>query len=146
MWKLRVVRERAPETEYGNGTRMGSPAEVWAGFRDHFATLDREIFAVVILDQKHRMIGYHQVSEGCLTVTVVHPREVFKALILSNAAAFIAMHNNPSGDPTPSAEDVQLTKRLRELAELIGIRLLDHIIFGDGKYCSMQEDGYWSTT
>ena len=143
MWKLRVVREQAAETDIRHGYSFRGSGEVWAGFRDHFALCDREVFALLILDNKHRMVGYHQVAEGSLTASIVHPREVFKALVLSNAAAFICMHNHPSGDPTPSKEDIEITRRLRELADLIGIRLLDHVVFGDGRFVSFVDDGYW---
>jgi DNA repair protein RadC len=81
------------------------------------------------------------VSIGSLSSSLAHPREVFKPAILANAAAIILGHNHPSGEPTPSREDVELTKRLKEGAELLGIRLLDHIVIGDEKWFSFSEDG-----
>ena len=100
-------------------------------FRPFTKGVDRERFIVAHLDAKHRPIGIEVVSVGSLTSSIVHPREVFKAAIVQNAAAVILCHNHPSGDPAPSAEDVAITRRLREAGELLGIRVLDHIIIGD---------------
>jgi DNA repair protein RadC len=93
------------------------------------------------LDAKHRLIGINIVSIGSLSLSIVHPREVFKALILMNAAAWICAHNHPSADVTPSREDLALTKRLREAADLLGITLLDHLILGEGYY-SFADQGW----
>lgn len=98
-----------------------------------------EVFAILCLTTKHRVIAYHEVSRGTLDSALAHPREVFKAALLANAAAIIAAHNHPSGDPTPSPDDVALTRRLAEAGEVIGIPVLDHIIVGDGRYYSFKE-------
>ena len=105
--------------------------------------VDREHFVVLLLDQKNKIIGIHTVSTGSLTASVVHPREVFKAAILSNAAAIVTGHNHPSGDPQPSREDRGLTDRLAQAGTLLGIALLDHIIIGDGTstYFSFADEG-----
>ena len=87
------------------------------------------------------MLGFHVVSVGSLTASLVHPREVFKVAILANAAAIICCHAHPSGDPTPSAEDTAITQRLREAGELLGIGLLDHVVFGDDRYVSFADEG-----
>jgi DNA repair protein RadC len=87
------------------------------------------------------VIAYHEVSRGTLDATLVHPREVFKAALLSNAASIILTHNHPSGDPTPSPDDHQLTRRLVDAGRLIGVEVLDHIIVGDGRYFSFREGG-----
>ena len=108
----------------------------------HFRGTDREQFVVCGLDAKHHIIGLNVVSVGSLTVSIVHPREVFKPLILMNAAAFICAHNHPSGDPTPSPEDHALTARLRQAAEVLGINLLDHIVLGDGRNHSFADQGW----
>lgn len=110
--------------------------------RPCFAGLDREHFVVCGLDAKHLMTGINLVSIGSLTLSIVHPREVFKPLILMNAAAFICAHNHPSGDPTPSQEDRLLTQRLRQGAELLGIPLLDHLVLGDQRYLSFADEGW----
>jgi len=110
--------------------------------RPLFHGLDREQFLVACLDAKHAIIGVNVVSIGSLTLSIVHPREVFKPAILLNAHALIAAHNHPSGDPTPSTEDRVLTARLRQAGELIGIALLDHIILGDDRIYSFADFGW----
>lgn len=109
----------------------------------YLADTDREHFVVLMIDQRSRIIGIHTVSTGSLTASIVHPREVFKILVLSNAAAFVAGHNHPSGDPQPSKEDRDLTTRLREAGKLMGIAMLDHVIVGDGteEYFSFADQG-----
>ena len=102
-----------------------------------------EVFGILCLTTKHRLIAYHEVSRGSLDSTLVHPREVFKAALLANAAAIVLAHNHPSGDPTPSPDDVALTTRLRAVGELIGIDVLDHVVIGDNRYVSFQELGRW---
>jgi DNA repair protein RadC len=110
--------------------------------RPLFAGLDREQFLVCGLDAKHCIIGVNVVSVGSLTLSIVHPREVFKPLILMNAAAWIGVHNHPSGDPTPSQEDRVLTSRLRQGADLLGITLLDHLILTDERCYSFADQGW----
>ena len=107
-----------------------------------FAHLDREQFLICGLDAKHRLIGINVVSTGSLNLTIVHPREVFKPLILMNAGAWICAHNHPSSDITPSPEDRALTKRLREAGELFGITLLDHLILAEERYYSFADQGW----
>jgi DNA repair protein RadC len=105
--------------------------------------LDREEFWILHLNTKNRLIGYEVVSTGSLTASVVHPREVFKAAILNNSNGIICAHNHPSGDTTPSREDISITKRLKEGAEILGIRLLDHIIVApNGRFTSMADMGH----
>jgi DNA repair protein RadC len=105
--------------------------------------VDREHFVVILVDRKNRLIGIHTVSVGSLTASVVHPREVFKVAILSNAAAILCGHNHPSGDPQPSGEDCSLTRRLVQAGQLLGIEVLDHVIIGDGAadYYSFADQG-----
>lgn len=100
----------------------------------YFHNLDREHFLICGVDAKHRIVGVNVVSIGSLCLSIVHPREVFKPLILMNAAAFLCAHNHPSGDSIPSAEDRDVTARLREAGNLLGITMLDHLIFGDIRY------------
>jgi DNA repair protein RadC len=111
-------------------------------FRPCFDGLDREHFLVCGLDAKHRVIGINLVSIGSLSLSIVHPREVFKPLIVMNAAAWLACHNHPSGDATPSQEDRLLTKRLREAGDLLGITLLDHLILGEARHFSFADDDW----
>ena len=109
----------------------------------YLADVDREHFVVLMLDQKNKVIGIHTVSIGSLTASIVHPREVFKPAILSNAAALILAHNHPSGQPQPSQEDRTLTVRLVAAGKLLGMAILDHIIIGDGTsaYFSFADEG-----
>jgi DNA repair protein RadC len=98
---------------------------------------------LLLLNQKNRPIGFHVVSIGSLTASLLHPREVIKAIVLANAAAALLMHGHPSsGDPTPSSEDLQISRRLKELMELLGVKFLDSIVFGDGTFVSLVDDGY----
>lgn len=126
-------RHTAPTITIHNSTSAAD------ALRPFFAGLDREQFLVCALDAKHAIIGVNIVSIGSLTLSIVHPREVMKPLILLNAGAWIGVHNHPSGDPTPSAEDRELTKRLREVGELLGIKLLDHIILGEARTYSFAD-------
>jgi DNA repair protein RadC len=110
--------------------------------RPLFHGLDREQFLVACLDAKHAIIGVNVVSIGSLTLSIVHPREVFKPAILLNSAAIICAHNHPSGDPAPSSEDRVLTARLRQAGDLIGITILDHLILGDDRMFSFADQGW----
>ena len=122
---------------------LRSAADVYATFRDLCAAADREYFWTILLNTKHKIIGVEEAAKGSLTSTIVHPREVYKSVILANAAAVIFVHNHPSGDPAPSREDLEITRRLRDVGELLGIRVLDHIVVGHDRYVSMVDDGYW---
>lgn len=104
-----------------------------------FDGLDREHFMVVALDAKHAVIGINTVSIGSVTMSIVHPREVFKPILLMNASAVILAHNHPSGDATPSQEDRALTRRLKEGGELLGITVLDHVVLGEDRYYSFAD-------
>jgi DNA repair protein RadC len=100
---------------------------------------DREGFAVLMLNARHEVTDASLVSVGSLNASIVHPREVFKAAILANAASIIVAHNHPSGDPDPSTEDLSITERLAKVGELVGITVLDHVIIGDkGRFHSMR--------
>lgn len=100
--------------------------------RQYLAGADREHFVVLLLDAKNKVIGINTVSTGSLSASVVHPREVFKPAIVSNANALVCAHNHPSGDPQPSNEDRAITRRLVAAGTLLGIAVLDHVILGDG--------------
>lgn len=104
--------------------------------------LDRESLILCCMDIKNQPISINTVSIGSLNSSIVHPREVFKAAILSNAANILLFHNHPSGDTTPSKEDISITDRIKEAGKIIGIDLLDHIIIGSGnKYTSLKRQG-----
>ncbi len=108
------------------------------------ASLPVETFLVVHLDSKNRMVGMTTCSIGIMTSSLVHPREVFRTAIANMTAGLIFIHNHPSGDPAPSKEDLDITRRLCEVGELIGIRCLDHIIIGQGPYFSFADQGLMS--
>ena len=103
--------------------------------------LDRETFWCLLLNGKNVLVGLNVVSVGALTAALVHPREVFKPAILESAASVILIHNHPSGDPTPSREDVRLTRQLVECAKLLDLRIHDHVIIGRGRFASLAERG-----
>ena len=117
---------------------ISSPADVDRLLRGRIANLDRENFVVVLLNTKNEVIDTPLVSVGTLSASLVHPREVFKPAIRASAASVILAHNHPSGKVEPSREDREVTKRLKESAEILGIEVLDHVIVGDGYY-SMKE-------
>ena len=106
--------------------------------------LDREVMRLLILDTKHQVIATPIVSVGTLNASMVHPREIFKDCIRRSAAAVIVVHNHPSGDPSPSSDDIQVTKRLRRAGEILGIDVLDHIIIGDNRFVSLKEEGFFT--
>lgn len=102
---------------------------------------DREHFVVLYLDRKGGLIVKEDVSVGGLHSSIVHPREVFKTAVKRSAASIILAHNHPSGDPAPSREDIDITRRLIEAGRIIGIEILDHVVIGDSRYCSLKEKG-----
>jgi DNA repair protein RadC len=123
------------------GRRVGTTSECAAALSAVLSDEPSEVFAILCLSTKHRVIAYHEVSRGTLDSTLVHPREVFKAAILANAAAIVLTHNHPSGDPTPSPDDVVLTQRLVQAGQILGIDVVDHVIIGDGRWVSFLEMG-----
>jgi DNA repair protein RadC len=127
-----------------SGTRIGSSADIFHHYYPLLRDLRQEVFKIVLLDAKHAIIREATVSEGSLTVSVVHPREVFNLAVRESAAAVIFVHNHPSGDPSPSEEDRVLTARLVGAGELLGIQVLDHLIIGDGRYTSFADQGWLS--
>jgi len=101
----------------------------------------KEHFIAVHLNAKNKIICVDRVSTGSLTASIVHPREVMKSTLLLSAAAMILVHNHPSSDPTPSREDIELTRRIKDSADLLGVRLLDHVIVGEAGYYSLADSG-----
>jgi len=136
--RIALVKERPMLYE---SERFTAPHQILAAFQALLGDVDREYFVAFMLDGKNRVSSCNVVSVGSLNQAIVHPREVFKAAILSNSAAIIVAHNHPSGDTTPSREDREITRRLKEAGDLIGIRVLDHIIVGDNSYLSFTEMG-----
>lgn len=121
--------------------RFTAPAQVFEFFHHELRDNRKELFLTLLLDGKNRITRKVQISEGCLNQAIVHPREVFAPAVRESAAAIIFIHNHPSGDPAPSREDREITRRLKEAGEIMGIKVLDHIIIGDGAYFSFVESG-----
>jgi DNA repair protein RadC len=136
---IKMVKER--NLEYGSN-KISGPKDSANILKDFIGENDREALAVLTLDTKNKITSITIASVGSLNSSIVHPREVFKTAILSNAASIIIGHNHPSGDPSPSKEDISITSRLKECGKILGIELLDHIIIGDdNKYISLKEKG-----
>jgi DNA repair protein RadC len=133
----RRLRARPP----GVRVVLAAPAAVFAAFAPLMEDLKREVFRVALLDAKNGLLRDCVISEGTVSASYVHPREVFKPAILESAASVILLHNHPSGDPTPSREDVRLTRQLVECARLLDLRLHDHVIVGRGRFVSFAEQG-----
>ncbi|MBQ8682627.1 MAG: DNA repair protein RadC [Selenomonadales bacterium] len=104
---------------------------------------DKEYFYVVLLNTKNHVIAAPMISVGTLSESLVHPRELFKEAVNHSASAVILVHNHPSGDPSPSKEDIMMTKRIIEGGKLLDIKVLDHVIIGDNTYISLREQGYF---
>lgn len=123
----------------------GRVIESSGAVKDHLRTLlqdyEHEVFAVLLLDSKHKIIGFHELFRGTIDTISVYPREVVKVALEYNAAAMIITHNHPSGDPSPSQGDIQLTTRLKEALALVDVRILDHIIVGTDECYSLVENG-----
>jgi DNA repair protein RadC len=137
------IAKRFGEEEFAPGAPFKGSYDVYAHFREHLALERHEQFYAVLLDNKHRKLKDVRISQGSLTASIVHPRDVYLPVIRESAAAVIFVHNHPSGDPTPSAEDLEITRRLRQVGDLVGVRVLDHVVIGRGRYVSFVDDGYW---
>ncbi|MBM3220663.1 MAG: DNA repair protein RadC [Candidatus Rokubacteria bacterium] len=133
----RRLRARVPAAR----VTLSGPAEVYAAYGPLMEDLTREVFRIALLDAQNGLLRDRVISEGTLSASLVHPREVFKPAILESAASVILLHNHPSGDPTPSREDVRLTRQLVECARLLDLRIHDHVIVGRGTYVSLAEKG-----
>jgi DNA repair protein RadC len=120
---------------------VNSPGDAAGLVMEEMRHCQREHFRVILLDTKNRVMGVEEISIGSLNASLVHPREVFRPAVRKACASLILLHNHPSGDPTPSREDLDVTRRLCEAGKLIGIEVLDHVVIGDGKYLSFREKG-----
>jgi DNA repair protein RadC len=132
----RVARSRLPET-----VQITKPQDAADLLMEEMRHLREERFVCLFLNTKNQVIGRETLSVGSLNASIVHPREVFRAAIRRSSASILCAHNHPSGDPTPSAEDILLTRRLTEAGELIGIEVLDHLVIGDNRFISLKETG-----
>ena len=123
------------------GDTYSCAKDAFLHFHEHLCDYRKEVFLALLLDSKNRLIREVQISEGSLSASIVHPREVFAPVLRESAAAVLFVHNHPSGDPTPSREDIEITKRLKEVGDLMGVRVLDHIIIGNGDFVSLADRG-----
>lgn len=136
------LARRLAEAPFRPGAAVRGSRDVARLVRDSARGMRRESFFAMLLDARHRVLTFHVVSTGAIDAAPVHPREVFSPAIRDGAGAVVVAHNHPTGDPTPSAEDRLVTTRLREVGELIGIPLLDHLVVGAERYYSFAEEGF----
>jgi DNA repair protein RadC len=135
------IARRVGNHKWEVGQPLRSSEDVFRHFSDSLGNEKRELFYVVLLNNKNRKIREVKISEGSLTASLVHPREVYNPVIRESAAAVIFVHNHPSGDPAPSQEDIEITRRLKEVGDLMGVRVLDHVVIGLERYYSFSDKG-----
>jgi DNA repair protein RadC len=144
-YRLKTFRVQfvAEPGDFPAGSPCRSSEDVERVARSIYATLDadKEHFLLLVLNNKNRVNGFKVISTGSLTASLVHPREVWRAALALCAAAVVFVHNHPSGDPAPSAEDQELTRRLKETGDLLGIRVLDHVVLGQERLFSFSDRG-----
>lgn len=142
LYRVSLVREGSYLLE-ADRPRLSTPDQAARFFRANLQDSGLEQFAAATVDVRHRLTGMYTISVGCLTSSLVHPRETFGPAIVGKAAAIMLCHNHPSGDPEPSAEDMAITRRLAAAGALLGIEVLDHVIIGDGthRHVSLRERG-----
>lgn len=137
--RYRLRRVRRPLWPEG---RLNTPAAVAAVLIQILRDEVIEVCGVVCLSTRFDMVAYHELSRGTVDSAMVHPRDVFRTALLAHASSIVVAHNHPSGDPTPSPDDIVLTKRLKEAGDLIGVSLADHmIVSASGRYYSFKESG-----
>ena len=136
-----LVKEKAGRYELPRETR--SPEEAYNAIKiiTNVQEEAQEVFGILVLNTKNKIVAVHEVSRGTLNASMIHPREVFKPAVLHNAAAIICFHNHPSGNPEPSRDDIEITERLKNAGEILGIPVYDHIIVGDDRCVSLKERG-----
>ena len=123
------------------GNSISSPRDIAKLLINEMMSLKQEILKLIMLDTKNNIIGIKDVFKGSLNTSIVHPREIFKEALKKSSSSIIICHNHPSGDPTPSKEDINITLRLKECSKIIGTDLLDHLIIGKDKFVSLKEKG-----
>ncbi|NLY89191.1 MAG: DNA repair protein RadC [Firmicutes bacterium] len=134
---------RLQVSEASKYEQVSSPGKVAELVMPRLRFLKQEHFLVIHLNTKNRVLSIETISMGTLDSSLVHPRDVFRTAIKNSSASLILVHNHPSGEPYPSNEDLNITRRLKEAGELLGIPILDHVIIGDNKYISLREEGLW---
>lgn len=142
IYSLELVRDSAKVYEAERTIRSPEDAMLIGTEVLKLQNKTQEHFVILAMNTKNNVIGVHTVHIGSLNSSIVHPRDVYQRLLLNNAASFIAMHNHPSTNPSPSPEDIEVTKRLVEAGKIIGIECLDHIVIGGDRNVSLKEKGY----
>jgi DNA repair protein RadC len=137
------LARRALSAPADRGAQHRSAADIFARYRYRLAAVPVEQFHTLLLDVKHRAIRDVRISVGILDGSLIHPREVFAEAVRERAASVILVHNHPSGDPSPSPEDREVTRRLRSAGGIVGIPVLDHVIIGDRSFYSFRESLDW---
>lgn len=140
MQKVRIKMVKEEELDYGVNV-IKSPKDVYEMMKLYMDSPTREMMVVICLDIKNQVNCINTVSIGGISSSIAHPREIFMPAILSNSVAIILSHNHPSGIPTPSQDDISLTKKMMEAGKILSIDVLDHVIIGDETYCSLREEG-----
>lgn len=135
------LSKRISKARASSEFKIDSPESIANIYMEELRYLKKEVVKLLLLDTKGKIVGDVFVSTGSLTASIVHPREVFKEAIVRSANKIIIIHNHPSGDPSPSEQDVDITKRLQEAGDIMGVELLDHIIIGDGEFTSLRRMG-----
>ncbi|MGE4282701.1 MAG: DNA repair protein RadC [Clostridia bacterium] len=136
------IAKRISSFRNDNRICISSPIDVSKFLMEEMRYLKQEHFKVIMLNVKNRILKQMDITIGTLNASLVHPRDVFSEPVRSKCASIILVHNHPSGDPSPSREDIEITKRLIEAGKILGIDVLDHIIIGDGRYISLKEQGH----
>ncbi|OUM87872.1 MAG: DNA repair protein RadC [Bacillus thermozeamaize] len=135
------LARKLASSQKGQPYIVRTPEDAAQYLMEEMRHLKQEHFVVLLLDTKKQVIAHETIFVGSLNASIVHPREVFRAAIKRNCASIICAHNHPSGDPTPSPEDLDVTRRLVEVGKTVGIEVLDHIVIGDSAYSSLKERG-----
>ena len=136
-YKIQLIKEKSIKYEIVD-KYVNTPDAANNIVRPILESEPEEVCILLTLNTKGKVTGVSEISRGSINASIVHPREVFKRALLMNAASIIVAHNHPSGDPTPSQEDISLTKRLSEAGHILGIEVNDHIVIGDAKYASLK--------
>ena len=137
-YRVTLVREGSVSN---NNNHIRTPEDVVNILSADYDVAVVEMAQMLALDTKNKIIGIFVISTGSLNASIIHPRDIFQRAILSNAASVILAHNHPSGDPTPSSEDIELTNKLVQVGKMMDLPILDHVVIGDGKFVSLKERG-----
>lgn len=140
---LAELTKRLAKAEAARGLDFSSPDTIAQYYMEDMRHKKKEVMKLLLLNTKSRLIAENDVSTGTVNMALVSPRELFVEALQKNAVSIILLHNHPSGDPTPSREDLQITQRVRQAGDLIDVELLDHIIIGDNRYISLREIGFF---